>query len=202
MPALARRVLAALVTALLLGGCAGIENLDIRRIFSSTAVDAVAVRIEQARQDATRLLAENRPGPALDRLRQEAAAGVPAAAFPELYPESVNRLVRNADQLLASGDFAGAGDLYRKGLEGYPAEPTLRALIDADVASIREKIDRCADRLLETGLAAYRSGQLEKAIDVWSRIRRFHPDYKASLRAIETTRKQLENLELLRDGPG
>jgi acetyl-CoA carboxylase carboxyltransferase component len=50
---------------------------------------------------------------------------------------------------------------------------------------------------MNSGLAVYRAGDLEDAINIWKRIREFLPEHTASKVAISTAEKQLKNLEKL-----
>jgi TolA-binding protein len=112
---------------------------------------------------------------------------------------AINNLLKQAHEQYDSENFVTAGELYDEAHDRYPDSKSVSANIILSREEINLLTTRCADRLLETGLLAYRNGDLQEAINVWSQIRQFHPSYKASKQAIQTTRKQLENLEKIKN---
>ena len=177
----------------LFGGC---TSFDLNWLQSRE--DGMAARAEKVRTDAEFLLSREEPLAALDLIiEQEAGPGL----FARTYVTAYNLLLDQAQAYYMEGDLVAAGEFWRQALNRYPTDVNLQDAIIMNEIDLGQRLDRCAARLLEAGLAAYRNGQLQEAIDVWSQIRNFHPDYKASQQAIQTTRKQLKSLELLHN-PG
>jgi len=188
------QIAAVLAAAALLGGCA---NPDLTWWMLSHD-HAKAIRIDQIRSEAEQHLDRGDPLKAVQLIVNN---GFPPARLSQTYRTAFNRLLDQAQASYEVGDFVAAGEIWHQALVYYPGDKTLQADITVDAVQLGQRLDRCADQLLEAGLAAYRNGRLQDAIDVWSQIRHFHPGYKASRQAIQTTRKQLKNLELL-NNPG
>lgn len=197
------KYLVIVTVALFLSGCSGSASFNFERIFDSITGHGNSMQPEPARNKIDSLLANNRPIEALELMKQMEGENDRLAEFyPHLYSKALNGSLREAERLYVFGDFASAGDIYRRVVNAYPASAEIQGQIDLDKETLLRQIEQCADKLLESGMTAYRNGQLQDAISVWSQIRRFHPEYKASDQAINTTRKQLKYLESINDGPG
>lgn len=182
---------------LLLSGCAPSGGINFNKMLQSFRFESEAKQIDSIRLRADRLLDDGKAIPTLSILRTEISRGIPIAKLSDQYARAINLAIDQADQHFARQQHLEAGTLAHAALIFYPESKDLQKKIKVNREDISEKMNICADQLLENGLLAYRSGQLEEAIDVWSQIRQFHPSYKASQLAIQTTRTQLRNLELL-----
>lgn len=180
---------------IVMSGCASLKNLDLDRMFQSFSSDARQARINRIAAETDALLESGQPVAALKHLQNATGTGLKASEFPEVFPRTINHLIDRAGYHYAQENPVEAGMLFRMADTSYPSDFRLRNKILTDIETLRYNIDLCADKLLEVGLLAYRSGQLQEAIDVWSQIRTFHPEYQASRKAIRTTRMQMQILE-------
>ena len=133
---------------------------------------------------------------ALALIRSAIHQGYEETAFDSNYPEALNGVLNQALLLQQNDQARDAGMLYRTAWASYPKDDKLQAETIMNLTEIDASIELCANRLLEKGLAFYRTGNLEKALEYWEKISEFHPEHKVSLRAIETTRVQLANLNM------
>lgn len=115
----------------------------------------------------------------------------------DLYTEVTNRLIQTAEQETITGKPDKAGKFYRMAQEIYPEDSRLQSTITLSLDKIDSNIDQCADTLMEKGLIAYRTGDLNSAITIWQEISQFHPSHTPSLIASNTARQQLKSLEML-----
>ena len=81
--------------------------------------------------------------------------------------------------------------------DSYPRSLELQQQVTATPAQIADKIDLCTEELMETGLVAYRTGELATAIDVWAQVLELNPQHQAAQNSIKTTQLQLSNLKSL-----
>ena len=114
-----------------------------------------------------------------------------------LYTEVGNRLIQEAEHAAIERRPERAGRLFRMTVDIYPEDTQLKATIRLSRGELNAKIEQCADDLMQKGLIAYRSGELDQAVLVWEEIGQFHPNHAPSLIAISTTKRQLKNLEIL-----
>lgn len=173
-----------------LSGCAELQLSRMLQSVSKTARDRyvsnLGCRAEQQLQagnpqEVFRLLEENpRHQIPLNRFHRRAV---------DLLIKQAESAELNEQYLEAGRHYHLAMQQYRRGGSSNQIEPELQ-----------NRLNHCAGKLLQSGLHSYRTGELEKAIDIWSQIRAFNPDYKASELAIETTRIQIRELEKLPPG--
>ena len=158
-----------------------------------SAVDpAVAARQNIRKQ----LAAEDYPA----ALALVLASGLSGENLAEEYGRALKGLVKQAEGYLEKELPEKAGPLYRAALEGYPATPAVAARVGTPPTGITAGIEACADRLMERGLAAYRSGDLDQAIKTWKLIHVFASRHQPSLQALQTAEVQLANLKKVRAG--
>jgi tetratricopeptide (TPR) repeat protein len=155
-----------------------------------------AAKIERIKNETEILLNRGEPLKALHLIE---VSNLPIGKLGNQYAMAINNLLKQAHEQYDLENFVTAGELYDEAHDRYPDSKSVSANIILSREEINLLTTRCADRLLETGLLAYRNGDLQEAINVWSQIRQFHPSYKASKQAIQTTRKQLENLEKIKN---
>lgn len=131
-------------------------------------------------------------------LRNARRKGVQEKPLLDLYQELGDRLLAEAKKEETASRFANAGRFYRLSLDLFPEQDQqLQLELSMHSKEISERLEECADRLMKSGLAVYRAGELEDAINIWKRIREFHPEHAPSKVAISTAEKQLESLEKL-----
>lgn len=145
------------------------------------------------------------------RIRQELAAdsfpaaleliltsGLPEAEWAEEYGQALRGVLSQAAVLVQKDLPEKAGPLYRTAQESYPKAPAIAARLETSPTEIEARVDACANRLMERGLEAYRSGDLESAIRTWKLIHGFSPRHQASRKALQTAEVQLANLKKVR----
>lgn len=185
---------------------AGICCLILTVLFSgcSAVIDApgpVVVEkenaIQEPRKTIERLLAEGSLVKAHDVLRDAIAGDASETSLADVYEQVENRLLGEAARAEGEGFFDTAGRFYRMALDLYPKSSQLRTALVMTEEAIKLKIDECADKLMKSGLVAYREGDLAEAVAVWEKIALFYPNYSPSKVAIKTAKRQIENLERL-----
>ena len=188
-------ILLSCALALALCGCTLLENIKVGRMFQSLVAGQTASNPESLSSRVEQLLDQGKSAEALVLLQNGIAAGIDRQRLSNQGVRAINLALVQADHQSSQQQHLQAGKLYRSALTHYPADAAVSHRITRTADEIMARIGECANQLLEDGLVAYRAGSLEEAIDVWSKIRQFHPSYKASQQAIRTTRIQLKNLE-------
>jgi hypothetical protein len=155
-----------------------------------TTEEPVAAR-QKIRQH---LAADNHPA----ALALVLSSGLAETALAEEYGLALRGVLKQAEGYQGKDLPEKAGPLYRAALDGYPATPAIAAKVGMRPAGITAGIETCADQLLERGLAAYRSGDLDQAIRTWKLIHVFAPQHQASRKALQTAEVQLANLKKVR----
>ena len=155
--------------------------------------------IHRLRQNVRRDLTAGHYLAALETLRRERERGVPEESLAAEYRQALNGVLGRADQLLDRDDPAQAGTLYHAALKGFPRSEALAAAVVQSTRQIEAHIEECAGRLMESGLTAYRSGDLDQAIGIWKQIGGFCPGHTSSQRALQTAEVQLSNLNRIKD---
>jgi tetratricopeptide (TPR) repeat protein len=198
-----------LTLTLLFSGCSPVINVPnpvvVEKDSAIVVVEKdsaiVVVEKDSATQDARkaieRLLAEGSLVKAHDALRDALGGDATETSLVDVYTQVENRLLGEAARAEGEGHFDTAGRFYRMALGLYPKSSQLRTALVMTEEAIKLKIDECADELMKSGLVAYREGDLAEAVAVWEKITPFYPDYSPSKIAINTAKKQIENLERL-----
>jgi hypothetical protein len=145
------------------------------------------------RQQISQDLQEQRPDRALLRMQEACATDNREKCFTDLYPVIINALLDQAKAAVSAPDRAGA--LYRLAQQGLSMAPVILQNIRLSATEIDQRIEQCADELMQQGLKLYRDGQYSAALDTWDRISAFCPQHRPSKNAIKTTRTQLRTLE-------
>lgn len=186
-----RSVIPLLLSSLLiLSACGSLDPAHLRSP-SRVAEDRAA----SARQNIRQQLAADNYRAALALVRQEVQGNLPEAALAEEYERALNGLLRQAEQYREKGVPEKAGPLYRAALEAFPERPPVAERAALPAAEIAARIETCAGELMERGLVAYRSGDLDRAIGTWKMVRAFDPRHQASQKALKTAEVQRANLE-------
>jgi tetratricopeptide (TPR) repeat protein len=187
-----------LVVALMISGCSPVS----KGVPPQGDGEDVAVTLpdEEVRNQLHRYLEEGDLLEAHRFLRDARADGIKEQFLFDLYEELGNQLLAEAQKDQTAGRFASAGRFYRLSLEVYPEDEQHQLQLIMPRSEISARLEECADSLMKSGLAVYRAGALEDAINIWKRIREFHPEHAPSGVAISTAEKQLDSLEKLAPG--
>jgi hypothetical protein len=132
---------------------------------------------------------------AIELMSDRKHPGSPAAGLEKEYLLAINGLIAAGEEALSHGDYTVAGQSFRLALDSYPGQPALRGKVRRNQPQLRKQLEICANRLLEQGLMAYRSDNLDNAIRKWKEIVVFDPGHKEALKAIETATVQLRVLQ-------
>lgn len=132
---------------------------------------------------------------ALSLLRKEIKGGLPETALADEYGRAVNGVLAQAKQYREQGMTEKAGELLRSARDGFPETKAVAKKVSLTPPEIQTRMDDCAAELMERGLVAYRSGDLDEAIRTWKAIHTFNPRHQASLKALKTAEVQRTNLE-------
>jgi tetratricopeptide (TPR) repeat protein len=130
---------------------------------------------------------------ALRLMQQEVKLGVSESSLAEEYGLALRGGMNYSDELLGKGEFSECGIYSRQLLNLYPH--SLPALSGVSVEQIRQRLNCCSDQLMAKGLAAYRAGQMQQAIDFWTALLVFNPERTEAKKAIDTCTIQLRNLK-------
>jgi hypothetical protein len=145
------------------------------------------------RQEIRHCVARKEFLPALTLIRQETARGTPESRFAKESEAALQGAVEVGRALLEKGRYGEAGAQFRQVLDRYPRKAP--GASNCTKEQITQCLNLCADKLMEKGLAEYRTGQLQAAVRSWSAILAFDPGRKEAERAVETTTIQLRNLQ-------
>jgi len=132
---------------------------------------------------------------AIELMSDRKHPGFPAAGMDKEYLLALNGLITAGEEALSRGDHTVAGQSFRLALDSYPVPPALRGKVRRNQPQLRKQLETCANRLLEQGLMAYRSDNLDNAIRRWKEIVVFDPGHQEALKAIETATVQLRVLQ-------
>lgn len=109
--------------------------------------------------------------------------------------EATNGCLDQARELFNGGAYDKAAEILVLVQQNYPSEPDLQQNITESPGQVQEKINGCADKLMEKGLVAYRSGELATAIDIWEQVLAINPGHPAAQNSIQTTQLQISKLK-------
>ena len=98
---------------------------------------------------------------AIELLSDRKHPGSPAAGMEKEYLQAINGLIAAGEESLSHDDYSAAGQSFRLALDYYPVPASLRGKIRRNQPQLRKQLETCANRLLEQGLMAYRSDNLE-----------------------------------------
>lgn len=128
------------------------------------------------------------------RLMQQAVnLGLNESSLKEEYALALQGGMIYSEDLSKKERFSECGIYLQQLLNLYPRNlPTLSGV---SAGQIREKMNFCSDQLMIKGLAAYRAGQMQEAINFWKALLVFNPERTEAEKAIETCSIQLRNLK-------
>ncbi|MDX2480260.1 MAG: hypothetical protein QNK24_07975 [Desulfuromusa sp.] len=125
--------------------------------------------------------------------------GVQEEELTREYLSALNGVVEQGGLQLDANHPDQAGLLFRAALNSYPKDVELVTGAELTTEELETSIALCAKMLMERGLTAYRSGELNDAIGLWKRVLEFDPQHQASQKAIQTVSTQLTNLKKITD---
>lgn len=188
-----------------LNGCAFMEKLKLDDLIKpyghseskrdKTKKKDTGDRIALLLQKVNGHLSRQNPLEALAVLRKNQIESMNEPVVTGRYIAALNMALEQAAEAEETGDYLEAGKLYRSVSAFYPQASDTVRLVKMTQSEIDDRINICADRILDKGLGFYRVGDLRKAIETWSQIEHFHPTHTASEKAIQTTRTQIKNLK-------
>lgn len=130
---------------------------------------------------------------ALRLMQQEVKLGLSASSLAEEYSLALQGGMNFSAEAEGKGQYSECGIYSRQLLNLYPYSLSAIAGVSAD--QVRQRMNSCSDQLMAKGLAAYRVGQMQEAIDNWSALLVFNPERTEAKKAIETCSIQLRNLK-------
>jgi tetratricopeptide (TPR) repeat protein len=151
-------------------------------------------RLEALHLEIERLLQKNDHLTALATLRRELQRGTPATRLGDTYLQVLNGSLVAGEAHMAGHNAFHAGLLFRIALDVYPEDEELTAGVILSPAKVEDRIELCANQLMEKGLVFYRAGELAQAMEVWQKTLAFYPQHRPSQAAIQTAYVQLNNL--------
>jgi tetratricopeptide (TPR) repeat protein len=190
--------LAALLLSLLLCSCSAPVTLGMGTSGSGPADRGHSTEPGTAglADQVGRCLSQNDPEQAQALLAEVRSKEHARKSWQESAARVVNRLLDKADRARTAGRLQTAGELLRMAREIYPDAATQPA-VNMTRAEIEAAIALCSEDLMKAGLAEYRAGDLDAAISAWEGIGRFQPGYAPARIAVETARRQRQQLENL-----
>lgn len=126
-------------------------------------------------------------------MQQEVNLGLSESSLAEEYGMALRGGMVYGEELTAKGEFRECGIYLRQLQSLYPRN--LPALSGVSAGQIRQRMNACSDQLMVQGLAAYRAGQMQEAIDIWTALLVFNPERTEAEKAIDTCSIQLRNLK-------
>lgn len=190
--------IALLLACLLFAGCNGPVPFKIwnKSVLSPAYWNSATTeqQVKAARQGIEKALLANELELAQKHIYGSHLKQVTKSRLADLSTTVINRLLVAAESAKRSKLIEEAGWKFMLAKQIYPSD---NAPIDLTLEEIDKNIQECADTLMDDGLIAYRSGDLEDAINIWAKIDRFMPEHPSSHIARNTARQQLHNLEKL-----
>lgn len=130
---------------------------------------------------------------ALRLMQQGVRLGVPEARFAEEYRLALRGGMNYGEALLIKRQFSECGIYTKQLLILYPHSLSISPGVSS--RQIEQRLNYCSDQLMAKGLAEYRAGQMQQAIDYWTALLVFNPERTEAKKAIKTCSIQLRNLK-------
>lgn len=130
---------------------------------------------------------------ALRMMQREVNLGLSESNLAEEYALALRGGMNYSDELSEKGKYSECGVYARQLLSLYPRNSPDLSGVSAE--QIRQRMNSCSDQLMARGLAAYRAGQMQEAIDSWRALLVFDPERTEARKAIDTSSIQLRNLK-------
>lgn len=130
---------------------------------------------------------------ALRLLQREVNSGVSESRLAKEYGLALRGGILFSAELSRKGKFSKCGIYSRQLLNLYPHN--LPVIPGVSAVQINQGMNFCSDQLMLQGLAAYRAGQMQQAINFWTELLGFNPERTEAQKAIDTCSLQLQNLK-------
>jgi tetratricopeptide (TPR) repeat protein len=122
------------------------------------------------------------------------------------YASAILEIKAAGDRALTRLDYATAGRIHVLLLNNLGSFEGLEGIGEAAAESLSkdrlvEAIKVCREGLTNSGLAEYRKGNLEKAIEIWDSLLVFDPGNAEIKKAVETAKAQLGKVKRAGVGP-
>lgn len=130
---------------------------------------------------------------ALRLMQQEVLLGRSESSLSKEYGLALRGGMNYGDELLRKGEISKSGVYFRQMLNLYPR--SLPAVSGVSARMIENRLSECSDQLMANGLAEYRAGQMQQAIDLWTELLAFNPERTEAIKAISTSSIQMRNLK-------
>lgn len=167
-------------------------------IFSSCAQNNKVVSpqtssldIVQARQD----VAAGKYQKAIDYYEKEHLKHPQEKVLIKEYVKSLDAIKSAADRALTVEDFATAGKTYHLLLKNYPRYKDIAKLLSFDKTQLQSRLTTCKASLFQMGFEVYRSGNLNRAIEIWDAYLIVDPENVDVKKALTTAKIQQKNLK-------
>lgn len=161
------------------------------------AADLPEQRETRAHQQVSQLLERQDYVGTINLIQRERHKGVAEQKMAKEYLQAANGILRQTDTLMKQGQYSKAAILLRTVQASYPRSLELQKQITASPVQLTNKLDLCTEKIMASGVAAYRSGEFATAIDIWQQVLEYNPQHQAAKSSIETTQLQLSNLKTL-----
>lgn len=161
------------------------------------AADLPEQRETRAHQQVSQLLERQDYVGTINLIQRERHKGVAEQKMAKEYLQAANGILRQTDTLMKQGQYSKAALLLRTVQASYPRSLELQKQITASPVQLTNKLDLCTEKIMASGVAAYRSGEFATAIDIWQQVLEYNPQHQAAKNSIETTQLQLSNLKTL-----
>lgn len=113
------------------------------------------------------------------------------------YISAINELLVQGEKKMIKLDYENSGKIFNFVMQNYPNDNLTRKKIIYTEEKINEYLYLCSEKIMEMGLSEYRKGNLWNAVSIWEKILIFNPRYVEANNAIETTKKQMNNIRSL-----
>lgn len=148
-----------------------------------------------ALQQAQQLLDELDYTGAIKLIQRNISEGMDEQVLAKEYLQAANASLGQTSTLMQQGHYSKAAHIFTTVQESYPQNIQLQRQITVSATELTSGISLCTAKLMEEGLAAYRSGKFVTAIDLWEQVLKFNPGHQAAQNSIQTTRLQMANLK-------
>jgi tetratricopeptide (TPR) repeat protein len=111
------------------------------------------------------------------------------------YIKTIESIKKDANIAFDKDDLSLAGRIYKILLGNYQHFSNFEHMLSFDTVFLNHRLDECSKTLFTRGLEQYRKGNIEDAISLWESQLIFEPDNAEVIKAIETARIQLINLQ-------
>jgi len=125
-------------------------------------------------------------------MQQEVHSGRTESSLAKEYDLALRGGMNYCEALREKGEIGKSGICFHQLLNLYPRSLPMTGV---SPEQIKQRLCTCSDQLMAKGLAEYRAGQMQQAIDSWTELLLFNPERTEAKKAINTSSIQLRNLK-------